>query len=298
MLREIPKHKGTDKLQADLKQKISKAKKEAASAKSSRKAHSVKFPRQGAGRAVILGGPNSGKSSLLAAVTRAKPEIGDYPFTTHEPEVGMMPWEDVFVQLIDTPPITSDYLESYMQGLIRGADLAVLMVDLGNDDGIEQGQDVVRRLDSTKTRLGRQSCLDEEDIGRSYTQTLLAANKRDVPDFLERLDLFRELCPLEFDEYLVSCHTSEGIKELCDAIYESLDVVRVYTKSPHEKTPDFANPFTIRRGHTLLEIAEQIHRDFADNLKFARVWGSNVHDGTHVKGDYVPHDRDVVELHV
>ena len=64
----------------------------------------------------------------------------------------MMPWQDITVQVIDTPPITADYLESYMQGLIRGADLALLVIDLGSDDGIEQCQEVLDKLNSTKTR--------------------------------------------------------------------------------------------------------------------------------------------------
>ncbi len=87
------------------------------------------------------------------------------------------------------------------------------------------------------------------------------------------------------------------MEELRDAAYRTLDVVRVYTKLPQSKQPDYSKPFTIRRGGTLLEIAEQVHKDFAQNLKFARVWGKHVHDGTSVKGDYVLHDKDVVELH-
>ncbi|MCH7727892.1 MAG: TGS domain-containing protein, partial [Planctomycetes bacterium] len=76
-----------------------------------------------------------------------------------------------------------------------------------------------------------------------------------------------------------------------------MDVVRVYTKLPNKKEPDYDRPFTIRRGGTLLEIAQMIHKDFSSSLKHARVWGSEVHDGTTVKGDYVLNDKDVIELH-
>src|SRR5690242_12335619 len=140
MLREMPKHKGTDKLQAELKAKISKAKAEVETAKKSAKKGQLGFhlPRQGAGRATILGGPNAGKSQLLAKLTRATPEVAPYPFTTREPQPGMMPWEDVQVQLVDTPPITKDVLDSSLLGLIRGADVVLLMVDLGEDDGIDR----------------------------------------------------------------------------------------------------------------------------------------------------------------
>jgi ribosome-interacting GTPase 1 len=298
MLREIPKHKSSEKLQSELKQKISRTKRELESEhKSGKKGHSVRIPRQGAGTAVILGGPNSGKSSLLKALTRAAPEIAPYPFTTRTPLPAMMPWEDVQVQLIDTPPITADFLEPYMQGLIRGSDVALLVVDLGADEGVEQVQAVLDRLHTTKTRLARTSSLDENDLGLSYTQTLLVPNKLDLPDAHDRLELFHELLPLDFDEYCISAEVGIGLEELRSSIFKSLDVVRVYTKLPTHKEPDMERPFTVRRGGTVLDIAEQVHKDFLENLKFARLWGTGVHDGTVVKGDHVVHDGDIVELH-
>ncbi len=298
MLRELPKHKGTDKLNAELKQKISKVKKELQQPQAKGKRGGLRIPRQGAGRAVIIGGPNAGKSQLVRSLTRATPEVAPYPFTTTEPSPGMMPWEDVMVQLIDTPPITADYFDPVTQGLIRGADLVVLMVDLGLDEGIDGLQEVLQHLSATKTRLGKESYLDENDIGVSYTRTLLVPNKIDLPEAAERLELMHEFCDTDFPEYVISALHGAGLEELRNAIYEPLDVVRVYTKLPSAKEPDYDRPFTIHRGGTLMEIAEQIHKDFAKNLKFARVWGTAVHDGTQVKGDYVLHDKDVVELHV
>lgn len=300
MLRELPKHKGTDKLQADLKQKISRAKHAAEehAKKSGGKGPVVKIPRQGAGRAILLGGPNAGKSQLLCSLTRAAPEVAPYPFTTHQPIPGMMPWEDVMVQLIDSPAITADMFDPATQGLIRGSDLAVLLVDLADDEGIEQVQAVIEKLNSTKTRLATESYLDEDDIGLSFTRTILAPNKIDAPGAAERLGLLHEFCPLPFPEIVISAAHHTGLEDLRNAIYAALDVVRVYTKLPTKKEPDYDKPFTIRRGGTLLEVAELVHRDFAQNLKSARVWGSQIHPGTTVKGDYVLHDKDVVELHV
>jgi uncharacterized protein len=300
MLREIPKHKGTDKLQAELKAKISKARHEVEHAKKAGKKghHGPHIQRQGAGRTIILGGPNAGKSQLLARLTRATPEVAPYPFTTREPQPGMMQWEDVQVQLIDTPPITAEFLDPNLLGLVRGSDVALLLLDAGADDGIDALQAVLDRLNATKTRLANESYLDEEDVGLSFTQTFLVHNKTDLPGAEERIALLKEFCPLDFREFRISAEHGTGLEELRQAIYEALDVVRVYTKLPTKREADFERPFTLKRGGTLLEVAELVHRDMAANFKYARVWGSAVlAPGTQMKGDYVVHDKDVVEIH-
>ncbi len=210
----------------------------------------------------------------------------------------MMSWEDVSVQLIDTPPITADFVDPHLYGLVRAADLALLMVDLGSDDGIPQCQEVLDRLGGTKTRLAATSFLDENDVGLSYTRTFLVPNKIDLPEAASRLQLLHELCPLDFTEHVISAERGTGLEALRTAMYQSLDVIRVYSKAPAEKEPDRDRPFTLRRGSVLLEMAGQVHKDFLKGLKYARVWGQAVHDGTVVKGDYVLHDKDVVELHM
>ena len=298
MLREIPKHKGTDRLQADLKQKISKLKKDLQKSSPGGQKGSRRIPRQGAGRAVLIGPPNSGKSQLLMSLTRAKPEVGDYPFTTSSPMPGMMPFEDVHVQLVDTPPVTTDFLDPATQGLVRGADLVLLLVDLANDDCVEETEAVIRRIEETKTGLATTSFLDESDVGRSYTRTVVLLNKCDDPGADDRRQWFNEVTSLEFPQLIISAREQAGLEELREVIFKALDVVRVYTKMPHAREPDYDRPFTIMRGGTLLQVAELIHKDVAGNMKNARVWGSQVHDATIVKGDYVLADRDVVEIHV
>jgi ribosome-interacting GTPase 1 len=300
MLRELPKHKGTDKLQAELKHKISKAKKEVEQHRQSggKKGGGFRLPRQGAGRAVLIGGPNVGKSQLMCSLTRATPEVAVYPFTTHEPVPGMMPWEDVIVQMVDTPPISADVFAPATQGLIRSADVVLLLIDLGNDEGIEQVQEVLDHICRTKTRLATTSHFDQNEVGVIHTKTLAVPNKIDLSEAADRLELLHEFCPLEFEQFVISAETGQGLDELREAVYNSLDVVRVYTKMPNNKEADYDRPYTIGRGGTLMEIAQLIHKDFAENFKFARVWGSNIHDGTQVSGDYVLHDKDVVELHI
>lgn len=302
MFAEIPKHKASEKMQVMLKTKIADVKKEIETSKGQPKkvvGKSVKIPRQGAGTCVIIGGPNAGKSQLLTFFTKAKPEVAPYPFTTQNSLPGMMAWKDVFVQLIDTPPITPDFFESYLYGYIRGAELVLLMVDLGDDDGIQQCQDVLDRLQGGKTRLAKESGLDEDDVGLSYTKTFLVFNKCDLPDFQDRLELFREFCNApELREFYVSANDGTGMEELRDAIYESMGVIRVYTKQPTQKEPDRDKPFTLKEGSCVLDLCDQIHKDYAARFKSARVWGEAVHDGTVVKGDYVIHDCDVIELNI
>src|SRR6476469_4248521 len=124
----VPKHKASEKLQDELKTKISDTKAEVEQDRKNPKKAGVsyKIPRQGAGQVLLVGGPNAGKSRILTRLTRSTPEVAPYPFTTREPIPGMMDWQDVRVQLIDTPPITPDYLESYLEGMTQAADAAVL----------------------------------------------------------------------------------------------------------------------------------------------------------------------------
>jgi len=299
MLREIPKHKASEKMQSELKHKISRAKKEIEQErKTGKSGHGLRIPRQGAGTAVILGGPNAGKSQLIKSLTRAQLEVAPYGFTTRVPAPAMMPSNDVQVQLIDTPPITADFIDPVLYGIMRGADVSLMVVDLGCDEGIEQCQELLEHLEESKTRLAKDSRLDDQDVGLSFTQTLLVPNKIDLPGAAERLELLHELCPLDFPEHVISATECTGLDKLREAIYRSLGVIRVYTKLPHAKEPDRNHPFTIPFGGTVMDVAMQVHKDFVDQFKFARVWGNEVHDGTVVKADHVMCDGDIVELHV
>lgn len=298
MLREIPKHKGTDRLQADLKSKIAKLKVEVQKANSTPSLKSVlKIPRQGAGRVLLIGAPNSGKSQLLAALTRAQPEIAPYPFTTQTPLPGMMLIEDCPVQLIDLPPVTADFMDPATIGLVRGADLVLLVVDLASDTLIEDTQAILDRFQTSKTRFGRETLLDESDVGVSYTGTLLVLNKCDAPDATDRLSTLDEFLQLPFDRLSVSATAGNGLPELRQAVFEQLKIVRVYTKHPKQKDPDMSKPFTIRQGQTLLDVADCVHCDLATSLKSARVWSKAGHGVMTVKPDYQPQDGDIVELH-
>jgi ribosome-interacting GTPase 1 len=296
---EVPKHKASEKLQAELKKKISAAREEAEDRqpKGGKKAGpSYKVPKQGAGQVIIVGPPNAGKSRLLTRLTRATPEVAPYPFTTREPHVGMMDWEDVKVQLIDTPPITADFLEGYLSSMVRSADAALLLVDLADDDGPFTAQAALERLGQAKTVLAGHNPEAMEDLTIEYVRTLLVANKIDADGAADRLEIVREMFGDRFPMHVIAAEHGTGLEELRMAIYRFLNVIRVYTKKPG-KPADMTSPFTVPEASTLLELATHVHRDFEEKLKSARVWGTGVFDGQSVPRDHVLHDRDVVELH-
>jgi small GTP-binding protein len=295
----LPKHKGTEKIQADLKTKMSELKDEVERDKKSGKKAGVsyKIPRQGAGQVVIVGAPNTGKSRLLTRLTNATPEVAPYPFTTREPHPGMMAWEDVFVQLIDTPPITADYMEGWLSSMVRTADAAVLLADVGDDEGPTQVDDVINHLSRAKTMLVGKLPESVSDPTNQHIPTLLAANKADLPGSSERLEFLRELYCQQFPIHALSAEHGSGLEELRNAIYRMLNVIRVYSKEPG-KPPDMKAPFAIPVSSTVVTFASKVHRDFVEKLRSARIWGAGVYDGQPVSRDHILHDKDVVELHV
>jgi hypothetical protein len=298
MLATIPKHKGTEKLQADLKTKLKEARGEIQSeaAAPKRAGKSFRFLRQGAGQVVLIGAPNSGKSRILKELTKAEPEVAAYPFTTREPLPGMMPWQDVSVQLIDTPPITDTHFEPYLLNLIRAADGVVLAFDGSSDDAPEQTAAVIHQLATRKTKLANVTGFDEDDFSVIHVNTLLLATRARDPGCQDRLDFFRELTGAEFSTLAIEFDQPDAPDRLREAIYQLLNVIRIYTKKPGKPAND-GSPFVIKSGGTVEDLAAVIHRDLVESLKFAKVWGSSAHDGQSVGRDHVLHDGDLVELH-
>lgn len=296
---ELPKHKASEKLQAELKTKISELRDEVEHEKKGGKKGGVshKVPKQGAGQVILLGGPNVGKSRLLTRLTRATPEVAPYPFTTREPHIGMMEWEDVRVQMIDTPPITADFLEGYLSSMVRNADAAVLLLDLGDDDGPFVAEAVIDRLAQSKTILVGKAPEVIEDPTIDYCKTMLVGNKSELPGADDRLEIVKEMFGSRYPLRVLDAESGKGLEEVRNEIYRFLNVIRVYTKKPG-KPADMASPYSCSVGSTVLDLAELVHRDFAEKLKSARIWGTGVFDGQTVTRDHVLNDKDIIELHV
>ncbi len=299
MYRLLPKHKGTEKLQSDLKQKISRLKDEMEVAKGGGKKTGVSYrvPHEGAGQIALVGAPNSGKSALLASLTHAHPEVAAYPFTTRTPQPGIMMWQDVPIEVVDLPPISLEFLEPWVPSIIRSADAALLVADLGSDDVAEDLEAVLKRLATTHTELVGALPYDVDDEAIRHIKTLLVANKMDAVGASERLEVIRDWLGPRFTVIPVSVQEQQGLETLREAAYHLLEVLRVYTKVPG-KPVDRSRPFTLPIGSNVLDLAREVHREFEDSLKFARIWGQGVFDGQTVKRDHELHDSDVVELHV
>ena len=293
----LPKHKASEKVQMDLKSKISELTDQIEQEKLGPKkaaAGTFKISKQGAGQVVFLGPPNAGKSRLLSKLTKATPAVAPYPFTTREPIPGMMDYDDVRLQLVDLPPITADAYEHFVTDMTRSADAAVLFLDLADDDGVSATQATLDRLKLARRFLVAEPGTDDDPTTYSLP-TLLVANKCDDEAADIRLEMAQGAFP--YPLFVVSAERGDGLDALKKAIFERLGVMRIYTKQPG-KPPDMASPFTCPVGSTVSEFAGHVHKDFEDGLKSAKVWGSAAFDGQTVSRDHILREKDVVELHL
>jgi ribosome-interacting GTPase 1 len=298
MISTIPKHKGTDKLRADYRRRLSKLKASASQSKKSvsKRESAFRIDKEGAGQAAVVGPPNVGKSALVAMLTNASPEVSEAPYTTWQPTPGMMPFENIQVQLLDTPPLDREYVEPQLLDLIRRSDLILLMVDLQTNP-VEQLEDTVALL--AEHRIVPQHRQKRRRRRRRLTvkPLLVLVNKYDDEDSFEVFDIFLELLEEEWPLLPVSAATGRNLERLKQVVFQQLDIIRVYSKPPG-KDPDHGSPFVLEKGSTVDEFAAKVHQDFVQNLKSARVWGSGEFDGQMVGRDYVLHDGDVVELRI
>ena len=300
MMALMPKHKATEKLQAQLKTKISKLKEEMERQTSAKHGVSYVIPKQGAGQVVVIGPPNAGKSMLIKALTGADPEVGDYPFTTRAPAPYMMKYENVRVQMVDLPPMTPDLMESWQVELIKIADAALIVVDLADADAPSLLESLVAALKEKRVEFVGEDYEPPADApyGPPFKRrTLLVANKSDLDSGGANLEALKVFFESQLTVVPVSSATGEGIEDLKKRVYDFLHVIRVYSKVPGKK-PDHNEPFVMKRGTTVIEMARAVHKDFAEKLNYARLWRGTEYSGQMVNRDFVLQDEDVCELHL
>jgi len=297
MLRIIPKHKGTDRLQGELRAKLKEARVEVqVEASAPKSTRTFRISKQGAGTVFIIGPPNSGKSRLVAELTNAEPNVEPYPFTTREPLSAMMPVHDVMVQLVDTPPVTASNLEPYLLNFVRSSELTILCFNGSSDDAPQEVFDVIEQFRQRKTVLSAESGFDDDDFSIVHVPTLLVLTHAADEDVDIRREFFSELSPPELPIALVDFDQGIHIEELRAAIYEALSVIRVYTKRPGQSA-DSEAPLTFPQGATVEDFALKLHQDLFDTLQFAKVLSRGSDNYTRVNRDYELSDGDTVELH-
>lgn len=288
MLAVIPKHKGTEKLQADIKKRLARLKEEGKKRKQIKGYNPFNVERQGAGQVVLAGYPNSGKSALVGALSRAKVKVAEYPFSTSLPVSGMMPYKDTYIQLVDTPPVLPQNIPPGLMGTFREADVLLLLIDASSPDCLEQ-------LEGLFQLFEERNVIDRSEEGEIVAPVpfLVAATKMDLPGSDDNLKVLQELWP-NLEIVAVSAG-GQGLEQLKDRLYEALNIIRVYGKAPG-RPADKERPFILKKGSTVLDFAAMVHKDFPERLKSALVWGSSRFDGQAVPRDYILQDEDIVEL--
>ena len=296
MLRAIPKHKASEKKQSDLKRRISELKSAPAAPKKGAVVDPYQIAPQGAGQALLVGPPNAGKSAIMAARTNAPVKVTDFPYGTAVPVPGIGFHEDVPIQMIDLPPVTPEHLPGGLVNAIRNTNILLLLADLGSPSVLEDTEALLAVLAEHAIEFLPP---DTEDAGGHLSTEphgIIVCNKIDLPGAADTFAVLAELGPKYPPMMAVSATTGDGLDGLLARMFELLNCVRVYAKQPG-KPADKDKPFVLPSGATVQELAEMIHKDLAENLKFARVWGTTGHAGQQVHTSHVLHDKDVVELH-
>ena len=293
MLAVMPKHKGTDHLKADLRRKLSKLKETATQKKRSGQVDIFHVPRSGAGQVVLLGTPNCGKSSIVAALTNAKVNVADFPFATGAPVPGMVKFEDIQIQLVDMPPVTADYIAPGQVGTYRHCDLIAIVIDLAAEPA-QQLRTCLDFLTSKNLLIDEETASADERGNVLATEAFCIGTKSDLAP-AGALESLRKSCERSFDFVEVSTETGTGLDRLPALIFGLLGIIRVYAKPPG-KPADMNEPFTLPAGSTVADLAQAIHRQLAEKLKAARLWGTGVYDGQNVQLNHILHDKDIIEL--
>ena len=285
-----------DKLQADIKRRISKLKNKLEQRSKGRKGISYHTKREGAGQVVIAGPPNVGKSHLVERLTSARPAVAPYPFTTREPYPAMMPYLDIRVQLVDLPPVSVEHTDYWVYEAIKVADCVLLVLNIAGAHPVELYADTIDLLEKKKIYVGPQ-LMEDIPRGAAVKKSIIAVtHAEDDPDG-ELVSLFRELSGTQMEIIPVSDEDSEGLEQLRKVLFEMLDVIRIYSKPPG-KPRDEGEPYTVPRGSSLLQFTEHVHKDFVVNLRFAKCWGSAKFDGQSIPHEHILQDGDIVELHI
>ncbi len=269
MIRKAPRHKGSENLLAELKTRLKKFKEKKEKSKKIGKT-SFKGVRKEGFQVVLLGLPNSGKSSLLAKLTNAKPKISEHPFTTKEPEIGTLDYQEVKAQIIDLSSIGSDFLDI---GIKNTADLIIIVANNLND---------VDKIIPLTTK--------------SYGKRLIAITKSDLLSQEELRKLEEKIRSKRLNAIIISCYNNHNINILKESIFHAMNVIRIYTKEPSK--PVSTIPIVLPANSSVKDAAESILKGFSLKVKETRATGpSSKFPNQKVGLSHVLKDKDIVEFH-
>jgi len=271
MLREVPKHKGSENIIANMRTRYVKLKEKIDKLKSQKKGSKAQFSvKKGEMQIVLVGLTNSGKSAILSTLTNANPRIASYGFTTQEPEVGILYYENCQIQIIDLPAIGSDNFDT---GIINTSDTALLVVEKIHE--IPEVEKVLIKFKGKK---------------------IIVFNKIDIYDDNTKRKIEATLKSKKYNFVMISCKTGEGLEELKEKIFKSFSKIRVYTKAPDQKEAD-KNPVIMQPNAVVEEIAKMIFKGKIDIIKRIRIWGpSSKFGGQEVGLKHVLKDKDILEF--
>ena len=247
----------------------------------------------------MIGPANVGKSMLMSKATGAHSKVGSYALSTLEPVPGMLPFEDIYIQLVDTAPIDNLSTQGRLYGLLRMSDVIVVVVDLSGDP-VSQMQEGFQALEEWGFELlGKDSSWEDRDteLGKPV---IIVGNKADVPGSLDNFQLLESKLGESYPLVLVSAEEEVGFDDLAETIFHALDIIRVYTKAPQQKSEEVKRgaPFVLPQGSTVAEASAYVHKDLVRGLKYAVLWGrSGKFEGQHVGRDHRLQDGDLIELH-
>ena len=306
MLRTIPKHKGTDHLQADIKSRIKQLTEDLAGPKKggARTGPPTVIRPEGAAQIALVGPPNVGKSALHASLTGSTAQVGPYPFTTQFPQPGMLAYEDIHFQLVDLPAVAPDHPVPWLANALQPADACLLIIDLSNPECVDEVNalhEILRQRRVTLTPTWSENAgAEDDDVLDPFVirlPTLMIATKADkIPHLRAELDVFQELTALRYPVIAVSTLTGTGLDQIAPWLFDHLGIVRVYTKTPG-RPADKDRPFTVRRGETVHDVALLVHKEIAQSLKYARLWRDAKQQGQQVGREHLVADGDILELH-
>ena len=268
MISLAPAHKGAENLRKQLRRRLAKLK-----YTNEKQAKAGKSKKQGIKKSemqcILVGIPNTGKSSIFNLLTNQKTKTTPTPFTTYNPKLGTIDFEDLKIQLIDIPPFPNQDT-----GMINSTDTLLITID-----NLNQIETTIKHLE------------------KSNAKKIFIFNKVDLLNEQEKRKINATLKSKKLNFILFSTVNPQNLEELKKIILRSFPIIRVYTKEPRK--PATKTPMILKQNSTVEDVAEKILKGMSKKIKKTRIWGpSSKFAGQPVGLEHVLKDKDTIELQI